>query len=379
MSARKDLIFPFEVGNMNFLGTSRRCSRNPAHRLSSRRPARQMLPLLNVGPSNTFFAMPGSRAKPVVLSSLTTHADTITSQSFAKAHEASIERLQTALDLDSQQWHPESWGVAKICRGEVKGVVEGFDGRSVSWASGLLVTVAGETPCDIESCPVDVCWQSQLTVWNSPVSDVPHLRTSVDVTHNGIALLIDFIPRSEGGYDAKFEMDESGYPEPDSREAFAQAGVRKDLNERFFTPEVRAWRTSLLEKLGVQTSLPPASNVCGPLYLDVRLPLSNESATAAFTAVADALEQWLGWKRAWGDSELEHVKRTRVYKRDCEMRAFYSRMAEAELIKRHGFILGQNFAGADAGPEAMKSHSKVGQRGAGDAGGDDSTKLPFTF
>ena len=122
MSARKDLIFPFDCRQHDFSSEEAPVQPEPAaHNLSRRRSARLMLPLLNVGPINTFFAMPSSRAKPIVLSSVTTHADTITSQSLAEAHEASIERLQMALDLDSQQWHPESWGVAKICRGEVKG------------------------------------------------------------------------------------------------------------------------------------------------------------------------------------------------------------------------------------------------------------------
>ena len=95
---------------------------------------------------------------------------------------------------------------------------------------------------------------------------MPHLTTAIGVSESGIDLAIDFIPRADGGYNPKYEAS-GEYPPPDCREAFACAGVRQEFSERFFTNELKAWRSTLLgEAVGRPGKAQPWS---GPLHLEV--------------------------------------------------------------------------------------------------------------
>ena len=63
--------------------------------------------------------------------------------------------------------------------------------------------------------------------------------------------------------------------------------------------------------------------------------------------------------------QLDHVGTTRVYKRDCALRAHSAALAEQVYCERFGVIFGQSLAAAEAGPEDMTKHSQLGQGSGG--------------
>lgn len=191
-----------------------------------------------------------------------------------------------------------------------------------------------------------------------------------------IELLIDFPPRADGGYDLKAEAasttDLAGatYPPPDSREAYAQAAVRAEHDARFFTAAAREYLAASLAALrsaadpaGGAHLRPPISSSAGPLHMRVVMPLHDASLARALALRAAAVDVWLTWKRA--AVQIDHVKATRVYKRDCALRSHQALIAEKHFIDAYGFIFGQSLGGADAGPEDMTKHSQLGQGSGG--------------
>ena len=140
--------------------------------------------------------------------------------------------------------------------------------------------------------PANVAWLSDLcidntlsslTIFNGPLTDVPHLISRCVVT-NGDTLnfFLDFRPRAYGAYDLR--DSEGNYPGPDTlgRKAFEYSGARKDFDTKFCTEEVVAFFEDVKNKfegasdnpgLG-DDSLPEAEKVTrGPLCLDVTMPL----------------------------------------------------------------------------------------------------------
>jgi len=199
---------------------------------------------------------------------------------------------------------------------------------------------------------------AQLTAWNTPLTDVPHLFARVD----GARISCDFRPRLDGGYD---QLDA-----PPSREMFAQKGVRDDYAARYFSPELAAWRD------GKGASNPPpaesvvsrggsggrgtGSRIAGPLYFDV----STDEARAAAT-VEEATDYYLRWLEdastdtasasSWMTSRL-------CYDRDCLVRSELFTSAVAALEPEFGDAA-RALAASDAGRLDMIGHNSLGRGG----------------
>ena len=111
---------------------------------------------------------------------------------------------------------------------------------------------------------------------------------SCGASDGGIDLYIDFRPRAEGAYDPQYAAL-SDYPDPDTRDAFAEGGNRKDFAGAFFTDEAMAWRAALLALDGAAPA-PPLSKdktaeiSAGPMLIDLRLPLTFTAADVAVIA-----------------------------------------------------------------------------------------------
>ena len=242
----------------------------------------------------------------------------------------------------------EEMGFASFSMAGATGKVESFDGPgapNVAWCSGLQL------------CGTDAA-RASVAAFCGPLSDVPHLIASCGISGEPsmIDIYIDWRPRAEAAYDAEFGNDVGAYPSPETREAFAEGGNRKDFAAAFFTPDAEAWRSELLA-LGSEgrhqrltpcmhahvllsalrmrnggshraCSLPCACIQCtdtaadmlltrpwtdtdlcvyatgpkltkeeqstisaGPLIVDMRLPLTEESATAAAGACEQAVDR----------------------------------------------------------------------------------------
>ena len=71
----------------------------------------------------------------------------------------------------------------------------------VAWCSALAVARGVDDDCIIDECRADTVWRSDISCWNAPVDDVPHLLAAVTVEASGVSLSLEFLPRADGGYD----------------------------------------------------------------------------------------------------------------------------------------------------------------------------------
>ena len=215
---------------------------------------------------------------------------------------------------------------------------------NIAWCSGLNLAGA------------DVA-RGSLTAFCGPLTDVPHIVAACGVSDGGIDLYIDFRPRAEGAYDPQYTTL-AEYPAPDTREAFAEGGNRKDFAAAFFTDEVEAWRAELLTLDGVAVAAPLTKEQtgvisAGPMLIDVRLPLTEEAATAAAGACTAAVDRWLSWMT--GAEEMKRglsagMRQTATYTRDTKVRANHYGFLLTRYVKLFGEEDGKALATADAGP-----------------------------
>ena len=100
-----------------------------------------------------------------------------------------------------------------------------------------------------------------LTAFCGPLTDIPHLIATCGVSAGGVDLYIDWRPRADAAYDPAFATL-AEYPDPETREAFAESSNRKDYAAAFFTEEAEAWKAALLALDGATPAAPtgPASS-----------------------------------------------------------------------------------------------------------------------
>ena len=165
---------------------------------------------------------------------------------------------------------------------------------------------------------------------------------------------LDRLPATLGGgeYDGR---DPEPYPDPETREAFTESGERKDYAGAYYTEDAFAWRAALME-LGENTPLSAERRWRaprpGPLYLDLKLPATEEAAAAAAAACEAAIERWTGWMSGSTENGRDlpaGARQTKVYDRDTKVRqAAYGGLL-AKYTARFGDD-GKGLAAADAGP-----------------------------
>ena len=151
---------------------------------------------------------------------------------------------------------------------------------------------------------------------------MPHLIAQCGVSEGAVDLLIDFRVRADCGY-----TPDGVYGEPDSREAFQMGSNRKNYESAFFGADVVAWRDGLLALPGAQPVNPPsaaemASLSCGPLRVEVKLPLTEDAATAAAEACEAAVARWLDWMQKATEMKRDlpaGAKQTQTYTRDTKL------------------------------------------------------------
>ncbi len=293
----------------------------------------------------------------------------VQSSALESAHAATVDRLVDALQLDDWDY-ASSFGVDALTREELRCTMRGFESPTksgVAWCSALAVARGVDDDCIIDECRADTVWRSDISCWNAPVDDVPHLLAAVTVEASGVSLSLEFLPRADGGYDRSVEAAGGAYAEPASREAFAMAAVRADLEDKYFGADAFRWRAGVL--LGGETSGgrggygAAALPWRGPLCLECRLPL--EQFDTCIAARESAIDLWLGWKGEARARPLDHVATTRVYKRDTKLREAHTKFSEKKFCDAFGYILGQSIASVHACPEEMAKHSQLGQGSGG--------------
>jgi len=288
--------------------------------------------LISFGFSPQTFSRPRIDARATIVASA---ADIVTGW-----QAAALSRVVRDLGLTPNDYAADFTGV-----GASSGKIESYDGPgapNIAWCSGL--TLSGP---EIS--------RGSVTAFCGPLTDVPHLIASCSISAGGIDLYIDFRPRAESGYDPACTTL-ADYPEPTTREAFAEGGNRKDFAAAFFDDEAMAWREGLL---AMGTSAPPLSKEetstisAGPMLIDMRLPLSDESAVAAAAACTNAVDRWLYWNlyaEVFKRGLPAGMRQTATYTRDTKVRANHFGFLLGRYIALFGEADGKVLASEDAGP-----------------------------
>lgn len=208
---------------------------------------------------------------------------------FAESQAQTIAAIQAAVPELAPKTDASWTGADGVTIAGAPAVLEAFDAPgppNVAWVSSL--TVEGKL--------------SSLTVFNGPLTDVPHLCSRAAVTETGeLSLFIDWRPRAYGAYEMRKE--DGTYPGPDvlGREAFTYSGARMTMEKNYYTPALEAVVADALSSFeGAVPAGPPTSEfeklTRGPLVIDVRMPLTEGNVASIVKARAAAAAAWVGWQ-----------------------------------------------------------------------------------
>lgn len=140
---------------------------------------------------------------------------------------------------------------------------------------------------------------SSLTIFNGPLTDVPHLlsRCIINENTNSITFALDFRPRAYGAYEL---ADSERGPDKLGRDSFTFSGNRKDYETKFATEEVVAFMQSAAQSFEGATVLSVDENeyetaTRGPHFMKFEMPLTDGNIAAVVTAREKAADYWLSW------------------------------------------------------------------------------------
>jgi hypothetical protein len=213
--------------------------------------------------------------------------------------------------------------------------------------------------------PANVAWlgsvcvsnqMSSLTIFNGPLTDVPHLlsRCIISAADNTMTFDLDFRPRAYGAYEM---VDAQGnYPGPETlgRDAFTFSGNRKDYDTKFVTEEVAAFLTSTAASFeGGAVALPTDTNefesiTKGPSALRIKMPLTDGNVAAVAAAREKAADYWLSW--AMDDSHGHRpgapINSQYVYDSKYRQNCYMALLPAYEVFG----VDGQKLSAAESGP-----------------------------
>lgn len=304
------------------------------------------------------------KCAPVRMGAVGAGADVLASvtEELALAHASVLTSLVETLDMAPVDFAAR-YGCETITGADVSGSVQSFEApqSKVAWCSSL--TLLGDKGGDRDFSA------RSIQVWNAPAISVPHYHALVGTSSGGINLSIDFRPRLNAGYER--QAPDGSFPEPLSREEFAQAGVRAAYDANFFDADARRWHAALRATVGAELVPPREVNVegrrqfggsagvsYGPLRLELRLPLTEAAAAVAASAVEESAARWLRWMAA--ASEAAWMANRMMYDRDCQVRHAVYRTQAAELEGVCGVELALRVAAANAGRQDMVGHNTLG-------------------
>jgi len=201
---------------------------------------------------------------------------------------------------------------------------------------------------------------SSLTIFNGPLTCVPHLLSRCTVVNGGaeLQLNLDFRPRAYGAYEL---VDEAGnYPGPDTlgRKAFEYSGNRKEFESKFFTDEVQAFVQDSINSFQgarVKSDMDGLTEeeklTMGPLAISAIMPVTAENVAAIAATREKAASYWLGW--ALDSASHQHrpgapVNTQYVYDTKFKLNAYGALLStySQQLSPTDGAIL----AAAESGP-----------------------------
>mmetsp|Transcript_8911 Transcript_8911/g.17762 ORF Transcript_8911/g.17762 Transcript_8911/m.17762 type:complete len:392 (-) Transcript_8911:443-1618(-) len=216
--------------------------------------------------------------------------------------------------------------------------------------------------------PANVAWisdlsvdgaLSSLTIFNGPLSDVPHLIQRCFINEGMLHFFLDVRPRAYGAHDLR---DADGnYPGPETlgRKAFEYSGARKDYDTKFGTEELISLLDDTVAKLEGVTKNPGLGDeglselekvTLGPLAVDISMPLTSGNVDSIIGLREKVASMWLGWAtddshahRPGAPVNSQYVYDTK-YRQNC-----YGALLD-KYVGYFGQADGAKLAAADSGP-----------------------------
>jgi hypothetical protein len=224
-----------------------------------------------------------------------------------------------------------------------------------TWNSGDGITMEGcTTTLDARDAagPANIAWLSScaveskissLTIFNGPLSDVPHFVSRCAVVGDSLRFTLDFRPRGYGAYEMK--RPDGSYPGPDElgRKSFEYSGARNDFDSKFGNDEVKSFISFTIASLeGAESydATPAELDLLtrGPLYTCVTMPITDGNVAAVTAARETAANFWLSWAT---DNKHEHRPGAPVntqYVYDTK----YKQNAYGALLSEYSDLFGQD-------------------------------------
>lgn len=231
------------------------------------------------------------------------------------------------------------------------------DGVSVE---GCVVTVdARDAPG-----PANIAWfagvcveakMSSLTIFNGPLTNIPHLVSKCTVVGDQLQFKLDFRPRCYGAYELKKEDGSYPGPEEFGRKAFEYSGNRKEFETKFGNHEVEEFIKSSLASFDGATDCDPNPSELelltrGPLFTSVTMPNTDANVAAVVTTREKAADYWLSW--AMDDQHVHRpgapVNTQYVYDTKFKQNAYGALLGEYQEM--YGSEDGQKLAVGESGP-----------------------------
>lgn len=200
---------------------------------------------------------------------------------------------------------------------------------------------------------------SSLTIYNGPLTDVPHLVSRAAIKDGRVNLFLDIRPRAYGAYDLRDK--EGNYPGPEElgRKAFEYSGARKDFDSKFGTGDLVAFLDEMTGKFDGATELPgldddgldEAERVTrGPLALAYDMPLSDANVNTINAIREKAASSWLEWSRddSHGHRPGAPINTQFVYDTKFRINSYGALLGA--YVGLFGQSEGERLAASDSGP-----------------------------
>jgi len=237
-----------------------------------------------------------------------------------------------------------------------------------SWTDDDKIEIGGKlATLDARDAPgpANVAWLSSLkvedtlsslTIFNGPLTNVPHLLFRCFVEdENTLKFDLDFRPRAYGAYEMKDE--EGNYPGPDKlgRDAFTYSGNRKEFDTNFGNAKVVDTLQVFTHSLEDASARDLSKNeydvlTNGPLALSLSIPMTEKNIDLLIQTRKDVVEYWLEWATS---DDFEHrpgapVNSQYVYDSKFRINAY------SGLLDLYSNLLGKGdgakLAAAESGP-----------------------------
>jgi hypothetical protein len=236
-----------------------------------------------------------------------------------------------------------------------------------TWSEGGGVSIAGSAATlDARDAagPANIAWfssscvadrMSSLTIFNGPLTNVPHLLSQCTVTGDSLTFILDFRPRSYGAYEMR--LADGSFPGPDElgRKSFEYSGARNEFDTKFGNGEVVAFMASTAASFegavsndGSPTELDLL--VRGPLYTSLTMSLTDSNIAAVAAAREKAASYWLGWALDDSHSHRPGAPVNTQYVYDSKYKQNCYRLLSTMYQSEFGADDGATLAAADSGP-----------------------------